>query len=161
MSTNAKEFTGCALKQIPKSKCSAFIKEFNGKLENVCQTRKDMLETLEQGYVSMKKILNGSDTNCIWSCKLRIFSQTKTYYSEYGLSQLFELPKEDSPFIMYIWKPDFWVRHEDEYVVMGFGSFLAAFGGNLGLFLGGSIVSISCFIFIQMPDYLKKKFTTA
>ena len=161
LSTNAEEFTGCALKQIPKSNCSAFIKEFNGKLENVCQTRKDMLETLEQGYVSMKKILNGSDTNCIWNCRSRIFSQTKTYYSEYGLNQIYELPKKDSPFILYFWKPDFWLRQEDEYIVMTFWGFLSDFGGNLGLFLGGSIISISSFILIQMPDYLKKKFTTA
>ena len=159
LGTNAEEFTICALNQMPKSKCSAFIEEFNGKLENVCQTREDMIETLEQGYKSMKKILYGSDANCIWNCRSRIFSQTKTYYSEYGLNQIYELPKENSSFIMYIWKPDFWLRQEDEYIVMTFWSFLSDFGGNLGLFLGGSIISISCFILIQMPDYLKKKFT--
>ena len=159
LSTTAEEFTRCALNQLPKSKCSAFIREFNGKLENVCQTRKDMYETLEQGYISMKQLLNGSHTNCIWNCRSRIFSQTKTYYSEYGLNQIYELPKEDPPFILYIWKPDFWLRQEDEYIVMTFWGFLSDFGGNLGLFLGGSIISISCFIFTQMPDYLKKMFT--
>ena len=158
-STTAEEFTRCALNQLPKSKCSAFIREFNGKLGNVCQTRKDMMKTLEQGYISMKQILNGSDTKCIWNCRSRIFSQTKTYYSEYGLNQIYELPKKDSPFILYFWKPDFWLRQEDEYIVMTFWGFLSDFGGNLGLFLGGSIISISCFIFTQMPDYLKKIFS--
>ena len=159
LSTTAEEFTRCALNQLPKSKCSAFIREFNGKLGNVCQTRKDMIKTLEQGYISMKQILNGSDTNCIWNCRSRIFSQTKTYYSEYGLNQIYELPNPYSPFILYIWKPDFWLRQEDEFIVMTFWSFLSDFGGNLGLFLGGSIISISGFIFTQMPDYLKKIFS--
>ena len=162
VNTNAEAFTGCALNQIPKTNCSAYIKEINGKLENICQTRKDMGETLVQGYDSMNKILNGSDKNCIRNCKSRFFSHTQTYYSEYGLAQMmkiYELPKEDFlPFILFISKPNFWVIQEDEYVVMTFWSFLSDFGGNLGLFLGGSIISISCFILIQMPDYFKKKF---
>ena len=160
--TNAEEFTGCALNQIPKTNCSAYIKEINGKLENICQTRKDMGKTIGQGYDSMNKILNGSDKNCIRNCKSRFFSHTQTYYSEYGLAQMmkiYELPKQDFlPFILFISKPNFWVIEEDEYVVMTFWSFLSDFGGNLGLFLGGSIISISCFILIQMPDYFKKKF---
>ena len=57
VNTNAEVFTGCALNQIPKSNCSAYIREINGKLENICQTIKDMGETLGQGYESMKKML--------------------------------------------------------------------------------------------------------
>ena len=165
VNTNAEEFTECALNQIPNTNCSAYMKEMNGKLENICQTRKEMREALTQGYITMTKILNGSDKSCIRNCKARIFSHSKTYFSEYGMSQMtkiFDLvPNQDFlPFILYICKPDFWFRQEDEYVVMTFWSFLSGFGGNLGLFLGGSIISISCFIFIQMPNYFKKKFFT-
>ena len=163
VNTNAEEFTECALNQIPNTNCSAYMKEMNGKLENICQTSDNMGEILEQGFDSMNKILNGSDKNCIRNCKSRYFSHTQTYYSEYGLRQMlkiYDVPlpvKQNSlPFVLFISKPNFWVIQEDEYVVMIFWDFLSAFGGNLGLFLGGSIVSISCFILIQMPDYFKK-----
>ena len=42
LTTNAEEFTGCALDQIPKSKCSVFIKEINGKLDNICQSYREI-----------------------------------------------------------------------------------------------------------------------
>ena len=165
VNSNAEMFTECTLNQIPKTNCSAYIREINGKLENICQTRKEMRETLTQGYVTMTKILTGSDKSCIRNCKARIFSHSKTYFSEYGMSQMMKIfdlvPNQDFlPFILNICKPDFWFRQEDEYVVMTFWRFLSGFGGNLGLFLGGSIISISYIIFIQLPSYFKKKFFT-
>ena len=109
----------------------------------------------------MTKILTGSDKSCIRNCKARIFSHSKTYFSEYGMSQMMKIfdlvPNQDFlPFTLHICKPDFWFRQEDEYAVMTFWSFLSGFGGNLGLFLGGSIISISYFIFCNLHQYLNK-----
>jgi len=113
-------------------------------------------ETCKKWYKDLSKINRDFGTelldvfknkSCPKNCRSYVYTESHQFRYK---------PSIDDHFEITISKPAFRIRVDAEVEAMKLWDFISSFGGNLGLFLGGSIVWMSEKIFIQLPNSMQK-----
>ena len=117
--------------------------------------------------------------SCPVNCRSYIYTESHQFHYKSRIDDLFEITisKPDFRWGIFQKKPytyffpyrDFWqvfftkipshiyrIKVEAEVEAMKLWDFISSFGGNLGLFLGGSFVWMTEKIFIQLPNSMQK-----
>jgi hypothetical protein len=109
-----------------------------------------ILENVLEDFVE-----NAADYGCPIPCQQTIFTTSKRLYHKNALADTLVGTNHSNSFLVVIYSKRAVVEESEEMLIYDFGNFVAAAGGNFGLLLGFSCLSV----LLSFINFIKERLT--